>query len=113
MDRISQLARRIPNRFKAEYFPKFAPPISFGSGLDILFRPTVKPDATGNVIREEPLPVWTNFRQRALATAIAEINKKTNLHIQFEGEERLSHRVNVLNFKIKTRAKPKQGGTKS
>ena len=30
-----------------------------------------------NIIQEAPLPVWANFRQRALDTAIAEINKKT------------------------------------
>jgi Initiator Replication protein len=35
-------------------------------------------DAAGNVIQEPPLPVWANFRQRALDTAIAEITKKTD-----------------------------------
>ena len=50
-------------------------------------------DAAGNVIREAPLPVWANFRQRALDTAIAEINKKTDLRVQLEGVERLGHRV--------------------
>jgi hypothetical protein len=34
-------------------------------------------DAAGNVIREAPLPIWANLRQRALHTAIAEINKQT------------------------------------
>ena len=50
-------------------------------------------DAAGKVIREAPLPVWANFRQRALDTAFAKINKKTDLRIELEGMERLSHRV--------------------
>jgi hypothetical protein len=33
-------------------------------------------DQAGNTIQEAPLPVWANLRQRALDTAIAEINKK-------------------------------------
>jgi len=33
-------------------------------------------DAAGNIIQEAPLPVWANFRQRALDTAIAEIKQK-------------------------------------
>ena len=37
-----------------------------------------------NIIQEAPLPVWANFRQRALDTAIAEINKKTDLNISLE-----------------------------
>jgi plasmid replication initiation protein len=41
-------------------------------------------DAAGNVIQEAPLPIWANFRQRALDTAIAEINKKTDLHVALE-----------------------------
>ena len=36
-------------------------------------------DAEGNMIQEAPLPVWANLRQRALDTAISEINKKTDL----------------------------------
>jgi hypothetical protein len=32
-------------------------------------------DAEGNVIQEPPLPIWANFRQRALDTAILEITK--------------------------------------
>ena len=41
-------------------------------------------DTDGNIIQEAPLPVWSNFRQRALDTAIAEINKKTDLNISLE-----------------------------
>ena len=33
-------------------------------------------DAEGNVIQEAPLPVWANFRQRALDIAVVEITKK-------------------------------------
>jgi hypothetical protein len=33
-------------------------------------------DPDGNVIQEPPLPIWANFRQRALDVAILEINKK-------------------------------------
>ena len=36
-------------------------------------------DAEGNVIQEAPLPIWANFRQRALDVAILEINKKTDI----------------------------------
>jgi plasmid replication initiation protein len=38
-------------------------------------------DAEGNIIQEAPLPVWANFRQRALDTAITEITKKTDISI--------------------------------
>ena len=69
-------------------------------------------DAAGNMIREAPLPVWANFRQRALDKAIAEI-KKTDLRIELEGVERLSHRVHILKFKVKTRTRPKGGRTQS
>jgi hypothetical protein len=38
-------------------------------------------DTDGNVIQEPPWPIWANFRQRALDTAIVEISKKTDLRI--------------------------------
>jgi Initiator Rep protein, WH2 len=58
-------------------------------------------DPDGNVIQEAPLPVWANFRQRALDTAISEINKKTNLSIALESLERSKHRrVTALTFAI-------------
>ena len=63
-------------------------------------------DATGNIIREAPLPVWANFRQRALDVAIREINQKTDLHVEIESLEKLGNRVNALNFSIKTRQMP-------
>ena len=62
-------------------------------------------DASGNVIREAPLAPWANFRQRALGTAIREINAKTDLHIQLESLERSRHgRVSALTFGIKAQA---------
>jgi hypothetical protein len=33
-------------------------------------------DAHGNVLKDAPLPVWANLRQRALNLAVAEINGK-------------------------------------
>jgi hypothetical protein len=51
----------------------------------------------GNIMQEAPLAVWANQRQRALDTAIAEINKKTNLNIALESLGRSAHRrVRVL-----------------
>ena len=62
-------------------------------------------DAVGNVIQEAPLPAWTNFRQRALDTAIAEINRKTDLNVEIESLERSKHRrVTSVTFSIKEKA---------
>ena len=64
-------------------------------------------NADGNIIQEAPLPVWANFRQRALDTAIAEINKKTDLKIALEALGRSKHRrVTTLTFSIKAQAVP-------
>jgi plasmid replication initiation protein len=64
-------------------------------------------DTNGNIIQEAPLGNWANFRQRALDTAIAEINKKTDLNIALESLERSLHRrVTALTFAIKTQAVP-------
>jgi len=61
-------------------------------------------DADGNIIREAPLAVWANFRQRALDVAIAEINAKTDLNIALKSLERSGHwRVTALIFAIKAR----------
>jgi hypothetical protein len=49
-------------------------------------------DAAGNIIQEAPLAAWANLRQRALDTAIAEINKKTDLNIVLESLERSRYR---------------------
>jgi hypothetical protein len=71
-----------------------------------------KKDADGNVVQEAPLPIWANFRQRALDVAITEINGKTDLHIELmelEALERSKHRrVNALSFAIKTQELPKR-----
>ena len=45
-------------------------------------------DAEGNVIQKAPLPIWANFRQRALDVAILEITKKTDLKIEIQSLER-------------------------
>jgi|SRR5262249_6305503 len=58
-------------------------------------------DADGNIIRR------ANLRQRALDTAIREINGKTELHIQLESLERSAHRrVTAVTFAIKAQAVP-------
>jgi plasmid replication initiation protein len=65
-------------------------------------------DAEGNVIKEAPLPIWANFQQRALGTAVREVNAKTDLKIKLVSTERLKQRrVVALNFTIKTQAIPK------
>jgi hypothetical protein len=59
----------------------------------------------GDIIQKAPLPVWANLRQRALDTAIAEITKKTDLHIELESLERSKHRrVTSVTFAIKEQA---------
>jgi hypothetical protein len=54
-------------------------------------RDSVK-DADGNVIREAPLSVWVNLRQRALDVAVAEIKAKTDLNVALEslGDQKTS-----------------------
>jgi hypothetical protein len=53
------------------------------------------------------ISVWANLRQRALAPAIAEINKKSDLNIALESLERSLHRrVTTLIFAIKVQAIP-------
>ena len=64
-------------------------------------------DADGNLIREAPLSLWANFRQRALDLAIGEINKKTDLNIELESIERAKHRrVTGVVFSIKAQSAP-------
>ncbi len=64
----------------------------------------------GNIIQEAPLPIWANFRQRALDVAIAEITKKTDLKIAIESLERSKHRrVDSVTFAIKEQRVPKGG----
>jgi hypothetical protein len=52
----------------------------------------IKEAPSGNTIQEPPLPIWANFRQRALDTGISEINEKTDLNISLESLERSKHR---------------------
>jgi plasmid replication initiation protein len=64
-------------------------------------------DADGNMIQEAPLPVWANLRQRALDTAMTEINRKTDLKISLEQLGRSRHRrITTLTFEIKAHAVP-------
>lgn len=64
-------------------------------------------DADGNIIQVAPLPVWANFRQRALDTAIAEIGKKTDINIEIESLERSKHRrVTSVTFAIEKQEVP-------
>ena len=65
-------------------------------------------DPKGNVIKEAPLPIWANFKQRALDVAIREVNAKTDLKIKLASIDHLKQRrVVALNFTIKTQAIPK------
>jgi hypothetical protein len=62
-------------------------------------------DAEGSVIQESPLPIWANFRQRALDPPILEINKKTDLKIELQSLERAKHRrVTFLTLSIEEQA---------
>jgi plasmid replication initiation protein len=64
-------------------------------------------DAEVNIIQEAPLPIWANFRQRALDVAILEINKKTDISIEVESLERSKHRrVTTVIFAIEDQAVP-------
>jgi hypothetical protein len=65
-------------------------------------------DAEGKIIQEAPLPVWANFRQRALDIAVVEITKKTDLRISIKSLERSKHRrVTSVTFAIEEKAVPK------
>ena len=60
-------------------------------------------DTDGNVIKEPSLPIWANFRQRALVVTIQEINSKADLRIKLSSLGRSKHRrVVALTFAIKT-----------
>jgi plasmid replication initiation protein len=63
-------------------------------------------DVDGKTIKEPPLSLWANFRQRALDPAIREINNKTDLKIEVGSIERAKHRrVAFVTFSIE-----EQGG---
>jgi plasmid replication initiation protein len=89
-----------------QYAPAGSKGISLEEVRKILGLESIKDD-DGNVIREAPLASWANFRERALNTAIREINAKTDLHIQLKSLERLRHgRVAALTFAIRAQAVP-------
>lgn len=65
-------------------------------------------DGEGNILQEPPLPIWANFRQRALDTAMVEIAKKTDLKIAIKSLERSKHRrVTSVTFVIEEQGVPK------
>jgi Initiator Replication protein len=68
-------------------------------------------DETGKVLKEAPLPVWANLRQRALDVAIGEINRTTDLNIEIESQERSGLRIGALTFIIKTQAIAKKSNS--
>jgi plasmid replication initiation protein len=62
-------------------------------------------DMDGKIIKEAPLSLWANFRQRSLGIAILEINSKTDLKNAIESLERAKHRrVTALTFVIEEQA---------
>jgi plasmid replication initiation protein len=64
-------------------------------------------DVDGKTIKEPPLSLWANFRQRALDPAMLEINNKTDLKIEVESIERAKHRrVAFVTFAIEEQARP-------
>ena len=102
----SQYALRLYSWAK-KYVEKGTKSISLEELRKVLGLESVK-DPDGNVIQEAPLPVWANFRQRALDIAISEINKKTDLSIALESLEQSKYRrVTALTFAIKAQAIPK------
>jgi plasmid replication initiation protein len=67
--------------------------------------PELVKNAEGNVIQEPPLPIWANFRQRALNVGLAEINRKTDLKIEVKSIERAKQRrVTFVIFSIEEQA---------
>jgi plasmid replication initiation protein len=68
-------------------------------------------DGAGKVVKEATLPLWANFRQRALDVAIAEINKTTDLNLEIESQERSGLRIGALTFTIKTQAIAKKSNS--
>ena len=65
-------------------------------------------DAAGNIIQKARIPLWANFRQRALDVAIREINERTDLNISLESLGRSKHRpVTSLTFSIEAQEIPK------
>jgi len=95
----SQYSLRLYNWAKS-YAPVGSKRISLERLRKVLGLEAVR-DTEGNLIQAAPLPVWANLRQRALDTAIAEINKKTDLKISLEELGRSQHRrITTLTFGI-------------
>jgi Initiator Replication protein len=61
-------------------------------------------DNSGRVIREAPLELWANLKQRALDVALKEINKESDIKLELEFTGRGTHRkVQSLGFRITAR----------
>jgi plasmid replication initiation protein len=106
----SQYALRLYGRAK-KYVEDGAKTVSLEDLRRVFGLESVK-DADGNVIKEAPLPVWANFRQRALDIALLEINTKTDLKIKLASIERSKHRrVVALKFTIKTQLRKESANT--
>jgi plasmid replication initiation protein len=102
----SQYALRLYSWAK-KYVEDGAKPVSLEELRRMFGLESIK-DAEGNVIKEALLPIWANFKQRALGVAIREVNAKTDLKIKLASIDRLKQRrVVALNFTIKTQAIPK------
>ena len=64
-------------------------------------------DVVVKIIKEPPLSLWANFRQRALDPAVLEISSKTDLKIAIASLERSKHRrVAFVTFSIKEQPIP-------
>ena len=64
-------------------------------------------DMDGKIIKEPPLLLWANFRQKALDPAILEINNKTDLKIEIGSLDRSKHRrVAFVTFSTKEQQIP-------
>ena len=112
---IDSAERATSPRFRSQYAIRFfswakkhvgTTRVSVDEIRDVLGLEPVK-DADGKLIREAPLSLWANFKQRALDLAIGEINKKTDLNIELESIERAKYRrVTGLVFSIKAQSTP-------
>jgi plasmid replication initiation protein len=69
-------------------------------------------DADGKIVRESPLAVWGNLRQRAVEVALSEINKKTDVRLEIESLEKVGPRITALNFSIVPQKNRKTGKAK-
>ena len=61
-------------------------------------------DNSGRVVRQAPLELWANLKQRALDVALKEINKQSDIQLKLEFIGRGAYRkVQSLGFRITAR----------